>query len=221
MKKPGSRPTLQRQDTAPRKSGGGILLGLFLGLVVGILIAFGIVWYLNKAPLPFLDKTGSAAARDSAKAAHAIAGNDSAAPAHPIALAGKPGDKVSEKPRFDFYGILEGKSPAGGATASPVAAPSVPVAAPTPAESSATKAAAKSAETFFLQAGAFQKPDDADNLKAKLAMMGIEANVQVATIPDKGKMHRVRIGPLGSADEMNQVRTQLSQGGVQASVVKP
>jgi cell division protein FtsN len=219
MKKPGSRPTPQRQDTAPRKSGGGILLGLFLGLVVGILIAFGIVWYLNKAPLPFLDKTGSAAARDSAKAAQAISGNDPSVPAQPIALAGKPGDKVSEKPRFDFYGILEGKSPVGG-SAPPAAAPA-PVPTPTPAESSATKAAAKSAETFFLQAGAFQKPDDADNLKAKLAMMGIEANVQVANIPDKGKMHRVRIGPLASADEMNQVRTQLSQGGVQASVVKP
>jgi cell division protein FtsN len=218
MKKPGSRPTLQRQDTAPRKSGGGILLGLFLGLVVGVLVAFGIVWYLNKAPLPFLDKTGSAAARDSAKAAHAIAGNDPAVPAQPIALAGKPGDKVSEKPRFDFYGILEGKSSTGGGNAAP--APTAAPTAQTPPDPSTAKAT-KSAETFFLQAGAFQKADDADNLKAKLAMLGVEANVQVANIPDKGKMHRVRIGPLASADEMNQVRTQLSQGGVQASVVKP
>ena len=39
-----------------KKSRGGTLLGIFVGLVVGVLIAFGVVWYLNKSPLPFLNK---------------------------------------------------------------------------------------------------------------------------------------------------------------------
>ncbi len=35
---------------------GGTLLGLAFGLVVGVLISFGVVWYLNKTPLPFVEK---------------------------------------------------------------------------------------------------------------------------------------------------------------------
>ena len=38
------------------KSAGGTLLGIFVGLVIGISIAFGVVWYLNKATLPFQNK---------------------------------------------------------------------------------------------------------------------------------------------------------------------
>jgi cell division septation protein DedD len=33
-------------------------------------------------------------------------------------------------------------------------------------------------------------------------------------------MHRVRVGPFVKPEEMNRVRTQLSQNGIQASVVK-
>jgi cell division protein FtsN len=33
-------------------------------------------------------------------------------------------------------------------------------------------------------------------------------------------MHRVRVGPFASPDEMNRARTQLSQNGIQATLVK-
>lgn len=48
----------QRTPQAARKqSRGGTLIGLFIGLVIGLVCAFGVAWYLQKAPLPFLDKT--------------------------------------------------------------------------------------------------------------------------------------------------------------------
>ena len=47
-----------------------------------------------------------------------------------------------------------------------------------------------------------------------------EAGVLEVDVPDKGPMHRVRIGPYGSPEEMNRARTQLSQHGVPATVVR-
>ena len=104
-------------------------------------------------------------------------------------------------------------------SASSPAAPAAPAA---PAVTIAPVADAKPApvEIFFLQVGAFQKAADADNLKAKLALTGLETSVQEVSIPEKGTMHRVRVGPFRSPEEMNKARTLLSQNGVQGTVVK-
>ena len=187
--------------------GGGMLIGLFMGLVIGILIAFGVVWYLNKSPLPFLDKSS----RPERPEANAAAANQA-----PLPLPGKPGDQVEDKPRFEFYKILPGGEdaiPAPAAAPAPQQAPQqtpVPVAKPAPAGAA-----------FYLQAGSFQQSAEADNLKARLAMMGFDTTVQEIQVPDKGVMSRVRLGPFGTQEEMNRVRSQLAQNGIQATVVKP
>ena len=203
-----SQPTTYGTKTSARfgRQGGGTLLGLFLGLVIGVLIAFGVVWYLNKTPLPFLDKL-SRPDKSEAKP-----GTPGASSAQPQPLPGKPGDKVSEKPRFEFYKILP-----SGQEAAPVPAEAKPQPANPP---TAVEAPALPTETLYLQVGAFQKAADADNLKAKLALMGMEASVQEVNVPDKGLMHRVRVGPFAKPEEMNRMRNQLAQNGIQATVVK-
>ena len=203
-----------RPQPARRKSSaGGTLLGVFVGLVIGISIAFGVVWYLNKAPLPFQNKYEGAPKDDKSKAAAPGA----PAPA-PVPLPGKPGDKPPG--RFEFYDLLEGKQPAAPRPAAPAATPGG-----TPAPAAAPAAPAADAKpgpvtVFYLQVGAFQKPADADNLKAKLALTGLEAGVQEVSIPEKGTMHRVRVGPFRDPDEMNKARALLSQNGVQGTVIK-
>ena len=179
------------------KSGGSTLLGMFLGLIVGILIAFGVVWYLNKTPLPFQDKSNRAE-----KPADRTDGAGAPEP-----LPGKPGDKVGEKPRFEFYKILPGGQEAAPAAATPQAAP-------------AAAAEPASGDAFYLQAGAFQKAADADNLKAKISLLGVDVGVQEIAVPDKGTLYRVRVGPFAKPDEMNRARNQLAQNGIQATVVK-
>jgi cell division protein FtsN len=208
------------RPVAARKSGGGTLLGVFIGLVIGVLIAFGVVWYLNNSPLPFQNKYEGALKSDKSAGA---AGGGTAAPAP---LPGKPGDKPAER-RFDFYNILEGKSPPAGAPAAgaPTTTPpgaATPGATPAPAPAPAPAADAKPllTDVFYLQVGSFQKAADADNLKAKLALTGLYAAVQEVNIPDKGTMHRVRVGPFRDPDEMNRARSLLAQNGVQASVIK-
>ncbi|HZV55686.1 MAG TPA: SPOR domain-containing protein [Rhodocyclaceae bacterium] len=183
---------------------GGMLLGIFIGLVLGVVISFAVVWTMNKARLPFQDK-GMRTDRPTNGN-----GQESGTPAP---LPGKPGDKVGEKaagekPRFEFYKILPGSQEAAPA----------PVQAPTVAKTGDAKAGA--GEPLFLQIGAFQQSADADNAKAKLALIGLDASVQEVEIPDRGKMFRVRTGPFPNVEEMNRVRTLLSQNGIQTTSVK-
>lgn len=172
------------------KQNGSTLLGIFVGLVLGVVIAAGVVWYLNRSHSPFQNKSGALTPADQGKDRTTGAAES---------LPGKPG----EKQRFDFYNILPGGQDAAPAPKAPPPVVDAPV-----------------NESYFLQAGAFQKKADAENLKGELALLGIEASVTEASIPEKGKMYRVRSGPYAKAEEMNRVRTQLSQGGVQATVVK-
>lgn len=201
--------TLAKPRMAHAKSGGGTLLGIFIGLVIGISIAFGVVWYLNKASLPFQNKYEGAP-----KSAAPGAGTA------PAPLPGKAGDKPPG--RFEFYDILEGRQPATPppGTAAPRVAP--PGVAPPAGAVALPPGEAKSGSTtvFFLQVGAFQKAADADNLKAKLALTGLDASVQEVSIPEKGAMHRVRVGPFRDPDEMNKARALLSQSGVQGTVIR-
>jgi cell division protein FtsN len=165
----------------------------------------GVVWYFNKTPLPFQDKSNRAEKPVDTKGAAKT----------PEPLPGKPGDKTAEKPRFEFYKILPGgqeatPGPAAAAPAAPPAAIAVTPAATEPASN----------EVFYLQAGAFQKAADADNLKAKLSLLGVDVGVQEVNVPEKGTMYRVRVGPYAKPDDMNRARNQLAQNGIQATVVK-
>jgi cell division protein FtsN len=193
-----------RNPTPHRKNWGGTLLGVFIGLVLGAVISFGVVWMMNKTPVPF---------RNNGTHAGPANGEGEQAPASgtPAPLPGKPGDKVGEKsgdkPRFEFYKILPGSQEAAPA----------PADGKKPADG---KAKTITVEPLYLQVGAFQKAADADNLKAKLALIGLSAGVQEVDVPEKGRMYRVRTGPFSSVDDMNQARSLLSQNGIQATQVK-
>lgn len=203
----------RKSQPAKKKSGGGTLVGMFIGLVLGVGIAAGVVWYLNKSPLPFVDR-----AQPSARSEPAAKNGE---PSQPLALPGKPGDPIPEK-RFQFYDILPGK-----ADAVPDKAPK-PDAKPAEAKKDEKKEDKKedkkeeikeSKTPLFLQAGSFSTAQDADNQKAKLAFMGMEAVVQQVMIQDK-TFYRVRVGPYTKIDELNKVRAELAKSGIEAQLAK-
>ena len=111
------------------------------------------------------------------------------------------------KPRFDFYTILPG-------TESKVTEQEIKQ-----KETEAQKDV-KSTDAYFLQVGAFQTEQEADNMKAKLALLGIEAIVQTAAIPDKGTWHRVRVGPFGDLEQINRTRAELVKNGFKTDLIK-
>ena len=103
------------------------------------------------------------------------------------------------------------ETPAAGATDAGTAA--------TPAEASGTAAAPASDARYILQAGAFGASGDAETVKAKIAMLGLNARVESAQIGGK-TVYRVRMGPYGSASELAEAKAKLAGGGLPAMAVK-
>jgi cell division protein FtsN len=184
-----------------RRSEGGFLLGMFVGVLLGLAVALAIAFYLNKGPMPFQTARPTKADKDLA------AGK-------PPAIAGLPQGSaaalaVPEKPKFDFYKILPGQEE--------------------PVSEKELRERARQAKSgqqqgpkdvYFIQAGSFQNPAEADNQKARLAILGYESSVEPANLPDKGTWYRVRLGPYSKVDEINRVRQALAQNGIEASLVK-
>lgn len=194
----------RRNQPAKKKAAGGTLVGMFIGLVIGVAIAAGVVFYLNKSPLPFVERAQPPAKPESQAAANG----------QPLALPGKPGDPVPEK-RFQFYDILPGK-----ADAVPDKAPKPDAKKEEPKKEEKKEEPSKESKTpLFLQAGSFSTAQDADNQKAKLAFMGLEAVVQQVMIQEK-TFYRVRVGPYTKIDELNKVRAELAKSGIEAQLAK-
>lgn len=205
-----------RKTAASRRtSGGGMLIGLFVGLVIGVLVAAGVVWYIHRTPMPFNNKVQAPPPPPPAQTA-------GGQPPAPMALPGKPGDPIpqspqGDKPRFDFYKILPGNADAipDPATADPNQ--TAQKQSDAEKEKQAKEGALK--EPVYLQTGSFQNAADADNQKAKLALMGAEASVQQVMLQDK-VWYRVRLGPFKKQDEVNSMRSELSSQGIEANIVK-
>ena len=171
--------------------GSSLLAGILIGLVMGLAVALGVAWYINKMPSPFTARTPAAPKVEPKPA--------------PTQSAKVEEKREEAKPRFDFYKILPG-------TEEP---------APEKAPKDTRKGSTPSGkEAFFLQAGAFQNAPDADNMKARLALLGIEASIETTTLPDKVVWHRVRVGPYTNVEELNRARDTLKQNGVPTTLVK-
>jgi cell division protein FtsN len=159
-------------------------------------VALGVALYLNRAN-PFVVRQPEPAKTPERQAPKApLAGMPNGTRTDtpkPAAAAG------NDSTRFDFYRILPGDE--GQSLKRP------------PAQTS-TK------EVFYLQAGAFQKASDADNLKARLALAGLEAQIQTATLDDKSVWHRVRLGPYTDAQAMSHARDVLRENRIEPSIVK-
>ncbi|HKJ18336.1 MAG TPA: SPOR domain-containing protein [Xanthomonadales bacterium] len=72
---------------------------------------------------------------------------------------------------------------------------------------------------YLLQVGSFRSNDDADQMKARLALLGFVAQVQSVTVND-ATWHRVRVGPVSGARAAEDLRGQLTQNGIDSLVLE-
>lgn len=198
------------KSAAPKKSSSPLLTGILVGMVVGVALAAGLAWFILKSPSPFVNKEQTVVkpavevvqvpveqpkAKIQTSAVNAASGVEEA------------------KPRFEFYKVLTDKPDAMPAESASKPADKVKT---SEAKTADAKVDSKPKSTY-LQAGAFSSAADAENLKAGLAMKGLEASVQKANIPGKGDMYRVRVGPFSNEQDMSGARGTLKLNGLDAT----
>jgi cell division protein FtsN len=203
---------------------GGFALGLIVGLLIGLALALGVALYVTKVPIPFVNKVPQRTANQEALEVERNKNWDPNAP-----LGGKPAQKapggaaVSTAPPA----VL----PPGIASAPPSAVPRPPARDPAailagespvpPRGTAPVRSAAAGGDPFnyFVQAGAFARAEDAEQQRAKLAMLGLTA--RVSEREQSGRtVYRVRLGPFTTQDEANAAQNRLQGSGIEAALVR-
>ncbi|MCD6027647.1 MAG: hypothetical protein K0R08_2166 [Solimicrobium sp.] len=205
---------------------GGTLLGLVIGLVVGLGIAVLVALMITKTPTPFTNKLGMSKPAD--------------APLVQLTDPNKPlyGSSYKEAPSNTPVAntssittvqetVAQAKGLAAGTAVNAGSSPDAEI-MPEIVKFNSNSAAADDLDlkktmeeraAYYLQVGAFRDSSDAENVRAKLALIGIESAVKTKNA-EGDNLFRVRIGPFDHLDEMNRVRSKLVENSIDVAVIK-
>jgi cell division protein FtsN len=207
---------------------GGTFLGFIVGVMVGLGAALAVAIYVTKVPVPFTNKNQPRSADQDAAEAKKNKDWDPNAP-----LYGKnPAPAATPGTGSAGGGLIPAPAPAatpGPAVAPPKAAGSSPARQDTKPAASAdplgdlakARSSAGTADpfTYFVQAGAFRTPEDAESHRAKLSLMGVEA--KVTEREQSGRtVYRVRVGPFDQKDAAEKLKERLDGSGIESALVR-
>ena len=212
---------------SPSSQRGGFLVGFVVGILIGLAAALAVALYVTKAPVPFVNKVPTRSPTQDAAEAERNRNWDPNS-----ALAGR-----NPAPGTSASGVVTGTEPpvrpvvvpqaVEPALPPPVAVASQPRTARAPASSplaaaprasQATASLGNGAFTYFVQAGAYSRSEDAEQQRAKLAMLGMDS--RLTEREQSGKMvYRVRVGPFERREEAESTKEKLTDSGVDAALV--
>jgi len=174
------------------------------GLAIGLFVAFLV--YLNNNVHPGKKTNLVQAFKETLKDARDVRKDTAKAPPPPPKEKEPAKTAVKPKPSFDFYTILPELE---------VAVPEQDIAAQSKKPASQQDSNAE----YILQAGSFRDYKQADQLKAKLALQGIDANIQSVQV-NQDTWHRVRIGPIHNMTTLTATLKRLKEQNIAVIIVK-
>ena len=173
---------------------------LLSGLGIGLFIAF--IVYLDKQP-ETNKNFGDAVQQELKKLKQQANKKDSKKTT--VATTQKHAEK--KEPKFNFYTIL------------PELEVLIPESETRPPETknktSNNKNTRATNKQYVLQVGSFQNLDDAEKLKANLAFLGLQANIQHVTV-NRQAWHRVRTGPYKNKQQLYKNQKLLKKNNIPA-----
>jgi cell division protein FtsN len=200
---------------------GGFALGMIVGLLVGLALALGVALYVTKVPIPFVNKVPQRTAQQEALEIERNKNWDPNA-----ALGGKPvqrapGSPVTNAPPAVLPPGIASAPAATAAIPRPTARDPAAILSGEPARGTAARSAVPGGDAFnyFVQAGAFNRAEDAEQQRAKLAMLGFAARVSEREQAGR-TVYRVRLGPYTTSDEANAAQNRLQGSGIEAALVR-
>jgi cell division protein FtsN len=211
---------LQR-SASPHPQHGNFVIGLIVGLLVGLALALGVALYIAKVPVPFVNKVPQRTAEQDAAETEKNKNWDPNS-----ALYGKPSVK---QPGSSASGVVSAlPAPAVPPTLPPPVAPATGQAPPDPAailsgkppaENTVSTKPGSDALSYFVQAGAFGRVEDAEAQRAKLALSGMAA--KITEREQSGRtVYRVRLGPFEKREDASQMKEKLEGAGVESALVQ-
>lgn len=222
---------MKQQTLQTHKHHGGTLVGFVVGLLVGLGIALSVAVYVTRVPVPFVDRGVSRKPSQDIEEAERNKGWNPNAQ-----LAGKPAPLPSSAVGTDTGAIsvppADGQPLPPPPTATASSGKATATAAVKPGAdplgdlvnsrlggTSTTAAPGADPFTYFVQAGAFKSPEDAEAQRAKLAMLGMAADVSEREQSGR-TVYRVRVGPFSDKAMADATRDQLDTSGVEAALVR-
>ncbi len=197
---------------------GGFVLGLIIGLLIGLSLALGVALYITKTPVPFMNKVPPRTAeQDNAEAER----NKNWDPNAPLVGKTTPPRAAAPAAAPAASAPATAASTSGTSTARPARDPAAILSGSVPPAPAAGRSTATAVEPFvyFVQAGAYTRTEDAEQQRAKLAMMGIEAKITEREQAGRTVL-RVRVGPFETRDEADALQVRLTNIGIEARLVR-
>ena len=207
------------------KQRGGTLLGLIIGALVGLGAALAVAVYITKVPMPFMNKTQSRNPDSDAAEARKnkdwnpnapLAGKN---PAKPPMASGE----VTAAPDAALGPLIvpdpivkPPKAVGSAAVVKPAKPPADPLGDLAKARSESSGA---DPFNYFIQAGAFRTPEDAEQQRARLLLLGMQAKVTEREQAGR-TVYRVRIGPFDKKDDADRMKERLDNNSVETALVR-
>jgi cell division protein FtsN len=210
------------------KQRGGTLLGFIIGALVGLGVALAVAVYITKVPVPFMNKSsprnpdGDAAEakrnRDWNPNAPLAGKNPAPAPAATPGVAPvappAPAAVVDAKP--GTAGL--GKSAGPAASADPIG-DLAKARTEVPALPGIGSGSGIDPFTYFVQAGAYRTPEDAEQQRARLTLLGVQA--KVSEREQSGRtVYRVRLGPFERKEDADRAKARLDGNSIETALVR-
>lgn len=210
------------------KQRGGTLLGIIIGALLGLGAALAVAVYVTKVPIPFMNRGQSHSAENDAAEAKKnrdwdpnapLAGKNPARPAAaPAGSAGAPGVEAGHAPVPPARSAATDNPPASSDPLGDLANAKAKARATTRPDA-AVSASGVDPFSYFIQAGAFRTPEDAEQQRAKLSLLGFQSRVTEREQAGR-TVYRVRLGPFDKKDEADKVKERLDGNSVDTALVR-